>query len=153
MVLIFKIAHSFYAYGFTDRQGAFFDGPFFFSFFNYQEERLVPKLAICPIPYFLTNKFIGSLQQLEQLDPAAIKYLFGSASTFSIPRNSVKTFGELAEKTRPGGANLMKTGALKINGIRYKDAEQILSIDSLLIQKQFSLVCWGRRKFSLILWT
>lgn len=97
--------------------------------------------------------FNGSLQQLEQLEPNAIKNIFGEASTYCIPRNSIKTFGELAETTRPGGTKLMKTGALKINGIRCQDPEQIINIDSLLIQNQFSLVCWGKRKFSLVLWS
>jgi hypothetical protein len=92
------------------------------------------------------------MKELEELSPETIKELFGEASTFKIPRNSLRTFGELAEATRPGGAQLMITGALKINGRKVLDPDQKLSPEEILINSQFSLVCWGKRKFSLILW-
>jgi tyrosyl-tRNA synthetase len=87
------------------------------------------------------------------LDPETIRGLFGSASTVLIPRNSIQTVGELAEKIRPGGAKKMKEGALRINGVKMQNPDQMLELPHILIQNQFSLACWGKRKFSLIVWT
>nr|CAD2158998.1 unnamed protein product [Meloidogyne enterolobii] len=96
--------------------------------------------------------FHGSLDDLEKLEPETVKGLFGEASTFNIPKNSVKTLGEVAEITKPGGAQLMTKGALKINGVRISDPDQKLDVEKFLLKNQFSLICWGKRKFSLIQW-
>lgn len=96
--------------------------------------------------------FNGSLDDLEKLEPETVKGLFGEASTFSIPKNSVKTLGEVAEITKPGGAQLMTKGALKINGVRISDPDQKLDVEQFLLKNQFSLICWGKRKFSLVHW-
>jgi len=95
---------------------------------------------------------LGSLDDLEKLEPETVKGLFGEASTFSIPKNSVKTLGEVAEITKPGGAQLMSKGALKINGVRISDPDQKLDVEKFLLKNQFSLICWGKRKFSLVHW-
>ena len=96
--------------------------------------------------------FVGSLAELEKLEAETVKGLFGKASTFNIHKNSVKTLGEVAEITRPGGAHLMKKGALQINGVKICDPDQKLDVEQFLLQNKFSLICWGKRKFSLIQW-
>lgn len=96
--------------------------------------------------------FIGSYDELERTDFETIKELFGDASTFQIPRNSVKTLGEIAETTREGGAELMKTGAFKMNGVKRTNPCEKFTIEQISIRGKFSVICWGKRKFSLILW-
>ena len=89
---------------------------------------------------------------MEKSDFDTIKELFGSASTFKISRDAIKTIGEIAEKTRNGGATLMKGGAFKLNGVKMTDPEKEIRIEQISIQGKFSIVCWGKRNFSLILW-
>lgn len=89
---------------------------------------------------------------MEKSDFDTIKELFGNASTFKISRDSIKTIGEIAEKTRLGGATLMKKGAFKLNGVKMTDPNEEILMEQISIQGKFSIVCWGRRNFSLILW-
>jgi len=46
----------------------------------------------------------------------------------------------------------MSKGALKINGVRISDPDQKLDVEKFLLKNQFSLICWGKRKFSLVHW-
>lgn len=78
--------------------------------------------------------------------------MFGSTSTFNIETNSVNTMGEIAVITRKDGQQLMKTGALRVNGIRTTDPDEKVMMEKILIKGQFSIICWGKRKFSLIKW-
>ena len=90
---------------------------------------------------------------MEELDADTIKDLFGSASTYKISKSSIKTMGQIAEATRKGGGKTMRTGAFRINGVKMENPDQNVELKQILIQNQFTLVCWGKRKFSLILWT
>ncbi|KAL3077560.1 hypothetical protein niasHS_012266 [Heterodera schachtii] len=78
----------------------------------------------------------GSSSELENLNPDEITEMFGSASTFEID-----------------GINLMRAGALKINGTKATDPEEKIELERILINGRFTIVCWGKRKFSLIKWS
>ncbi|KAL3080018.1 hypothetical protein niasHT_034576 [Heterodera trifolii] len=95
----------------------------------------------------------GSSSELENLNPDEITEMFGSASTFEIVRGSIKTMGDLAAMTKQDGINLMRAGALKINGTKVIDPEEKIDLERILINGRFTIVCWGRRKFSLIKWS
>ncbi|KAI3411954.1 tRNA synthetases class I (W and Y) [Globodera pallida] len=98
--------------------------------------------------------FGGSfIAEFESFRPDEITEMFGSASTFDIKRGSVKTMGELAVITKQDGLNLMRKGALKINGVKMTDPEEKVSLERILINGHFTIVCWARRKFYLIKWS
>lgn len=91
--------------------------------------------------------------EIEELSREEIIDMFG-ASIFKIEANSVKNMGELAELTKRGGRGLMRRGGFKLNGVKITDPEEKFSLDDgrLLIKNEFTVLCWGKRKFSLIRW-
>lgn len=98
--------------------------------------------------------------------------MFGEASTIRLSRNTVKTVSEFASLTRPAKIKettinridielesknyfdqLIKSGAFKVNGKKLTNPDEIFQIDQFLIKEEFSLICWGKRKYSLVQWT
>lgn len=116
---------------------------------------------------------LGSLNELKHLNSETISMLFGEASTVRVKRNAIKTVGELADLTRHtksknylelqkkeelnaiqyANHELIKSGAFKVNGQKLTNPEENFKIDQFLINDQFSLICWGKRKYSLVHWT
>uniref|UniRef100_A0AC35UHP7 Tyrosine--tRNA ligase n=1 Tax=Rhabditophanes sp. KR3021 TaxID=114890 RepID=A0AC35UHP7_9BILA len=99
--------------------------------------------------------FNGNWDLMKLIDTKTVEDLFG-ASSFRIESNLVKTMGDIADKTRTDrikGRDLMKKGGFKINGITYNDPDQLKGNEFSLNKKQrHSIVSWGKRKFSLIIW-
>jgi tyrosyl-tRNA synthetase len=109
----------------------------------------------------------GSVEaEMEALPADSIRELFGPASTFHLSRHAIHTAGELADATYSdgrGGAGARKTGVgakrmllggFYLNGAKRLDpAERLDSSDAHLLQGQFSLVRWGRRRYSLVEWS
>ena len=97
----------------------------------------------------------GSLDDFRTLDLDTILNLFGDASTFNVSRSNVSTYGELADCVRNDkvkGSSLMTKGAFKINGIRHDQPNEKINFDSVILSENLSLICWGKRKFSLVRW-
>uniref|UniRef100_A0A7E4ZS54 Tyrosine--tRNA ligase n=1 Tax=Panagrellus redivivus TaxID=6233 RepID=A0A7E4ZS54_PANRE len=100
--------------------------------------------------------FYGAIDDLKTLDASTLFSLFGSASTFTLPRNEVSTFGHLADATRTDknkGSQLMTKGAFRVNGKQYLDPSEKLSISDVTVAHGCSLISWGKRKFFLVKWT
>ncbi|VDO24469.1 unnamed protein product [Onchocerca flexuosa] len=100
--------------------------------------------------------FRGSLSELRKMPVSFIEEQFGSASVQQLFRSSFSTMGELAERVHDGegcSINKMKAGALKLNGIRYMDPDEVVDFDKICLDgKNITLVCWGKRKYHLIRW-
>uniref|UniRef100_A0AC34F0N6 Tyrosine--tRNA ligase n=1 Tax=Panagrolaimus sp. ES5 TaxID=591445 RepID=A0AC34F0N6_9BILA len=99
--------------------------------------------------------FNGSVEDFRELDIKTILNLFGKASTFSISRSNCSTFGALADcvrKDRIKGSDLMTKGAFKVNGIRRDKPDERIDFDSIILAHNVTLICWGKRKFSLVKW-
>jgi tyrosyl-tRNA synthetase len=99
--------------------------------------------------------FNGSLEDFRQLNIDTILSLFGEASTFSISRPNCSTYGQLADfvrKDRIQGSELMTKGAFYVNGIRRDKPNERIDFDSIVLAHNVSLICWGKRKFSLVRW-
>lgn len=85
-----------------------------------------------------------------------IEEQFGSASVQQLVRSSFSTMGELADGVHHGegsSINKMKAGALKLNGIRFTNPDEVIDFDKICFDgKNITLVCWGKRKYHLVRW-
>lgn len=101
--------------------------------------------------------FIDNLDGLLNLPASTIENLFGEASSFHLSRSKIKNFGDLANQCRRDkfyGSVLMKEGALKLNGKRYTDPKRSIDFSEINFGgKNLTIVCWGKRKYSLIRWS
>lgn len=99
--------------------------------------------------------FHGSIEDFNSVDNATIEQLFDVTSTWSLKRDACRTVGELADATRSDknkGSKLMTTGAFKVNGKKYTDPSAHLAWEEITLKGRYSLICWGKRKFSLVIW-
>ncbi|VDK64630.1 unnamed protein product [Onchocerca ochengi] len=100
--------------------------------------------------------FHGSLSELRKMPVSFIEEQFGSASVQQLLRSSFSTMGELADTVHNGegsSINKMKAGALKLNGIRFMDPDEVINFDKICFDgKNITLVCWGKRKYHLVRW-
>uniref|UniRef100_A0A8R1TU96 Tyrosine--tRNA ligase n=1 Tax=Onchocerca volvulus TaxID=6282 RepID=A0A8R1TU96_ONCVO len=100
--------------------------------------------------------FHGSLSELRKMPVSFIEEQFGSASVQQLLRSSFSTMGELADTVHNGegsSINKMKAGALKLNGIRFMDPDEVINFDKICLDgKNITLVCWGKRKYHLVRW-
>lgn len=46
----------------------------------------------------------------------------------------------------------MTAGAFKVNGAKYTKPNATISVDDIVLKGRYSLICWGKRKFSLVIW-
>ncbi|MCP9265864.1 Tyrosine--tRNA ligase [Dirofilaria immitis] len=97
-----------------------------------------------------------SLSELRKMPTTFIEEQFGSASVQQLFRSSFSTMGELADTIHSGDGssiNKMKAGALKLNGIRFTDPDEVIDFDKICLDgKNITLVCWGKRKYHLVKW-
>uniref|UniRef100_A0A158Q885 Tyrosine--tRNA ligase n=1 Tax=Elaeophora elaphi TaxID=1147741 RepID=A0A158Q885_9BILA len=100
--------------------------------------------------------FHGSLSELRKMPTSFIEEQFGSASVQQLFRSSFSTMGELADRVHSGegsSINKMKAGALKLNGIRFTNPDEMIDFDKICLDgRNITLVCWGKRKYHLVRW-
>ncbi|VBB30640.1 unnamed protein product [Acanthocheilonema viteae] len=100
--------------------------------------------------------FHGSLSEWRNMPTSFIEEQFGSASVQQLFRSNFSTMGELADKVHNGegsSINKMKAGALKLNGIRFTNPDEVIDFDKICLDgKNITLVCWGKRKYHLVKW-
>ncbi|EFO24253.2 tyrosyl-tRNA synthetase [Loa loa] len=100
--------------------------------------------------------FHGSLSELRKMPTSLIEEQFGSASVQQLFRSGFSTMGELADRVHNGegsSINKMKAGALKLNGTRFTDPDELVDFDKICLDgKNITLVCWGKRKYHLVRW-
>ncbi|CAG9532626.1 unnamed protein product [Cercopithifilaria johnstoni] len=100
--------------------------------------------------------FHGSLSEWRKMPTSFIEEQFGSASVQQLFRSSFSTMGELADRVHNGegsSINKMKAGALKLNGIRFTNPDEVIDFDKICLDgKNITLVCWGKRKYHLVRW-
>lgn len=98
----------------------------------------------------------GSLSELRKMPTSFIEEQFGSASVQQLFRSSFSTMGELADRIHNGegsSINEMKAGALKLNGMRFTNPDEVIDFDKICLDgKNITLVCWGKRKYHLVKW-
>lgn len=101
--------------------------------------------------------FPDSLEDLEAMPCSTIQLLFGKASTHHISKKDVLTIGRLADLVKRGrssGLNAVKSGGLKLNGVRYTDVDEKVDYEKLKFGgKDLTIVCWGKRHFDLVVWS
>ncbi|CEF61273.1 Tyrosine--tRNA ligase, mitochondrial [Strongyloides ratti] len=99
--------------------------------------------------------FRGNLTDVDNISETQLEELFGSSS-FKIPKNSIFTYGQLANLTRKDkikGEQLMTKGGFKVNGILITDPNKKIDFSTILFKdKNKSIISWGKRKFFLIYW-
>uniref|UniRef100_A0A0K0FM19 Tyrosine--tRNA ligase n=1 Tax=Strongyloides venezuelensis TaxID=75913 RepID=A0A0K0FM19_STRVS len=99
--------------------------------------------------------FKRNFKEVDQISETELEELFG-ASSFNISKDSVTTYGDLADLTRNDknrGKQLMTEGSFKINGILYTDPNKKINFSEILLRnKNKSIVSWGKRKFFLVKW-
>lgn len=82
---------------------------------------------------------------------------FGEASIQRLKRAQFSTLGQLADEVRQDqrrGSQLMKLGALKLNGIRFTDPDELIDYEKICLPgKPVTLVCWGKRRYHLVMWS
>uniref|UniRef100_A0A915PTL9 Tyrosine--tRNA ligase n=1 Tax=Setaria digitata TaxID=48799 RepID=A0A915PTL9_9BILA len=100
--------------------------------------------------------FYGSFSELQKMSSSFIEKQFGDASVQRLSRSSFSTMGELASEVHIGeGSSIskMKAGALKLNGTRFRDPDEVIDFDKICLGgKNITLVCWGKRKYHLVRW-
>ncbi|EYB88583.1 hypothetical protein Y032_0244g3513 [Ancylostoma ceylanicum] len=94
--------------------------------------------------------FQGSLEDIRSLNKNQLLSLFGN--TVKIPRNDVRTMGDLADRTRSDkikGSVLMTKGAFKVNGEKVVDNHLPIQLERIRLPEasDLTLICWGKRKF------
>ncbi|KIH60381.1 tyrosine--tRNA ligase [Ancylostoma duodenale] len=99
--------------------------------------------------------FQGSLEDIRSLNKTQLLSLFGT--TVKIPRNDVRTMGDLADRTRNDkikGSVLMTKGAFKVNGEKVIDNDLPIQLEQIRLPEasDLTLICWGKRKFQLVEW-
>ncbi|KAK6752937.1 hypothetical protein RB195_003998 [Necator americanus] len=99
--------------------------------------------------------FQGSMEDIRSLSENELLSLFGN--TVKVPRNNVKTMGDLADHTRSDkikGSMLMTKGAFKVNGEKIVDNTAELDVEKICLPEapDLTLICWGKRKFQLVQW-
>lgn len=96
------------------------------------------------------------MDDFKLLTPEEIETLFGSASTFCLERDLMLNALELTKRINKSSLATIKKnikeGALKINGKVVTDIDEPLNLDEIIINGKYSLICWGKRKFSLVKW-
>jgi len=102
--------------------------------------------------------FEGTLESFAGLGQATIEQLIGKAAIFDLKWDSALTLGALANRTRTDrilGSSLLTKGAFKMNGERLIDPSMRLPeqmTDVCLPGTRLTLICWGKRKYSLVRW-
>ncbi|TMS39473.1 hypothetical protein L596_005988 [Steinernema carpocapsae] len=100
--------------------------------------------------------FGGSVEDWETLDAVTLVTLFGESSTASLSKTNIRTMGQLADGARLDshrGSALMKSGAFRVNGVKYVDSKAVVNFDDVCLKNSgLTIVKWGRRNFSLVKW-
>ncbi|KJH49269.1 tyrosine--tRNA ligase [Dictyocaulus viviparus] len=99
--------------------------------------------------------FEASMSEVKLLSRAELLRLF--TNTIKIARDEVRTFGDLADRTKSGkikGSILMGEGAFKVNGEKVINSAEPLVLQRICLPEtqDLTLICWGKRKFSLVQW-
>ncbi|KAI1715642.1 tRNA synthetases class I (W and y) domain-containing protein [Ditylenchus destructor] len=103
--------------------------------------------------------FHGNILKLEEFSADTIYSLFGSASTVTLPKDSIEKVGQLADATnsdtKEKGSLLMSRDNSRfiVNGKHMTDPRAAFKPDDFLIKGQFTVIRWGKRRYSLVRWT
>ncbi|KAI6175664.1 Tyrosine--tRNA ligase, mitochondrial [Aphelenchoides bicaudatus] len=84
--------------------------------------------------------FNGSLNDFENLDHDTISKIFAGPLTFQLSKHDISTVADLANATKSKGSTLVKTGALKLNGIKVTDPDYLLDHSNLMLKNRYSLL-------------
>ncbi|VDD93044.1 unnamed protein product [Enterobius vermicularis] len=86
-----------------------------------------------------------------------VTFFSSATSTHHISKKDVLTIGRLADLVKRGrssGLNAVKSGGLKLNGVRYTDVDEKVDYEKLKFGgKDLTIVCWGKRHFDLVVWS
>jgi tyrosyl-tRNA synthetase len=107
--------------------------------------------------------FSGSFDNLCALNEDELQELFGGASTFSFRLEDVSTVHDLAERVLPltasrktqskGAVGMIQAGGFSVNGRKMTDCNEQLTEAIFLPNSRLSVVCRGKRNYSLVKWT
>uniref|UniRef100_A0A914VJ13 Tyrosine--tRNA ligase n=1 Tax=Plectus sambesii TaxID=2011161 RepID=A0A914VJ13_9BILA len=107
--------------------------------------------------------FSGSLDALSALNEEELEELFGGASTFTLSLQDVTTVLELAERVLPssdskkkqtkGAEGIIHGGGFSVNGQKLTDPKHRLTESVFLPNTRLSVVCRGKRTYSLVKWS